>query len=189
MSAESMHSVWARSLSLTHSGHVFMFGFPRCGNTQPALAHNRLCTVITAVFMRVILWSWSVVQILRVDYHIYLHNVNEKQSQGWSGDSFFSVYLSVLCGLYAQNIYWESASALFLHEIDDSVIFRKSENIVILFDFWFLNRNTTFDSLISYTHTHIYIYFLLLTKKWRTCFWTTDNTKGSSLYRLTFSSL
>lgn len=31
--------------------------------------------------------------------------------------------------------------------------------------------------------------FFLLTKKWRTCFWTTDNTKGSSQYRFSFSSL
>lgn len=48
---------------------------------------------------------------------------------------FFLFIFQYYAALHAQNIYWESASALFLHEIDDSVIFRKSDNIVILFDF------------------------------------------------------
>lgn len=69
-----------------------------------------------------------------MDHHIYC-TMSTKNRARDEAESFFSVYLSVLCGLYAQNIYWESASALFLHEIDDSVILRKSENIVMLFDF------------------------------------------------------
>lgn len=159
MSAESMHSVWARSLSLTHSGHVFMFGFPRCGNTQPALAHNRLCTVITAVFMRVILWSWSVVQILRVDYHIYLHNVNEKQSQGWSGDRFFfCLSFSIMWPLCTEHILGKCFCTIPAWNRWFSYIQEKWKHCNLVWLLIFKPKHNFWFSDFIHTHTHIYIF-------------------------------